>query len=175
MLVGRNPHRYTGCNPANPGMEAPMPVEEPYVAEANRLYWETDDSVARIADHLDVSRRALYDAVRPLSTGATCESCGGELTFENRSARKLGVTVCTACETDGRAGANYRVDTGARPGRAGARTRALDLIRGDHRVDAIIDLRDPDLRHRAVVLGSVAIAGVAVGTMAAILATRREG
>lgn len=152
-----------------------MPGEEPYVAEANRLYWETDDSVASIANRLDVSRRALYAVVRPLSTGAPCESCGGELTFENRSARKLGVTVCPACATAGRAGVNHRVDAPAGPGRAALRTRALDLIRGDHRVDAIVDLRDPDLRHRAVVLGSVAIAGVAVGTMAAILATRREG
>jgi predicted DNA-binding protein YlxM (UPF0122 family) len=30
-------------------------------AEANRLYWQTETSVAEIADKLNVSRRALYE------------------------------------------------------------------------------------------------------------------
>jgi hypothetical protein len=36
------------------------------------------------------------------------------------------------------------------------------------------DMREPDLRHRAMMLGSAAIAGVALGSVAAWLATRRE-
>lgn len=145
-----------------------MPVDEPYIAEANRLYWETDDSVANIADRLDVSRRALYEAVRPISTGTMCEACGGELAFENRSARKQGMAVCPACDAERR---------GVTPAVADPTAGApiVDVVRGDPRVDAIVDLRDPELRHRAVVLGSVAIAGVAVGTMAAIFAMRRDG
>jgi transposase-like protein len=38
-------------------------------AEANRLYWETDESVAEIARRFDLSRRALYDAIEPLPSG----------------------------------------------------------------------------------------------------------
>lgn len=145
-----------------------MPVDEPYIAEANRLYWETEDSVASIADRLDVSRRALYEAVRPMPTGTTCEACGGGLAYENRSARKQGAAVCAACDAERRGAAPAVV-------RPAAGEPIIDVIRGDQRVDAIVDLRDPELRHRAVVLGSVAIAGVAVGTMAAIFAMRRDG
>lgn len=150
-----------------------MPVHEPDIAEANRLYWETDDSVASIANRLDVSRRALYEAVQPISCGATCDSCGGDLAFENRSARKHGVAVCPVCGADAEAGAIAAAGAPAsrRPAGPGP---VLDVVRGDQRIDAILDLRDPGLRHRAVVLGSVAIAGVAVGTMAAIFAMRRD-
>jgi hypothetical protein len=35
-------------------------------AEANRLYWETETSVADIAQQLELSRRSLYDSVDPL-------------------------------------------------------------------------------------------------------------
>jgi hypothetical protein len=68
-------------------------------AEANRLYWETDESVADIARRLDMSRRALYVAVQPLPTGESCEVCGGPMTFENRSARTAGHATCEACVT----------------------------------------------------------------------------
>jgi hypothetical protein len=66
-------------------------------AEANRLYWQTDAPVADIAAQLDLSRRALYDVLRPLPTGATCPSCGGEIGFPNRSARTAGLAICASC------------------------------------------------------------------------------
>lgn len=66
-------------------------------AEANRLYWETDESVADIARRLDMSRRALYVAVDPLPTGEDCGTCGGPLTYENRSARTAGHATCERC------------------------------------------------------------------------------
>lgn len=65
--------------------------------EANRLYWETDHSVADIAQQLDISRRALYNAVQPLSLDSTCDVCGGVLVYENRSARTSGQPACPAC------------------------------------------------------------------------------
>jgi hypothetical protein len=74
-----------------------QPVDK---AEANRLYWETDESVADIARRLDMSRRALYMAVEPLATGERCEHCGGPLTWENRSARMAGHASCEACAGD---------------------------------------------------------------------------
>lgn len=68
-------------------------------AEANRLYWETDASVSEIAERLDISRRALYDALRPRPTGDTCGACGALMVWENRSARTNGTTHCISCGT----------------------------------------------------------------------------
>jgi hypothetical protein len=145
-----------------------MSARDPDVAEANRLYWETEASVASIADQLDVSRRALYDAVQPLSAGEVCTSCGAQLTFENRSARKLGVAVCPACGAEQQLAALESAPEGA------ADSPALAVVRPDSRADRVVDFRDPALRHRAVVLGGAAIAGVALGTVAAMLALRRD-
>jgi hypothetical protein len=69
-------------------------------AEANRLYWETDESVADIARRLDVSRRTLYLLVEPLPSGGTCAQCGGPLIYENRSARMAGHEACESCAAD---------------------------------------------------------------------------
>lgn len=145
-----------------------MSNSEPDIVEANRLYWDTDESVANIADRLDVSRRALYDAVHPLETGASCAACGGRLAFENRSSRKMGVAACPECGAEEHLPQNLPDDAEA------SHSPPLEVVRGDAPSDRMLDLRDPDLRHRAVVLGGAAIAGVAVGTVAAILAMRRD-
>jgi hypothetical protein len=73
------------------------------VAEANRLYWETDESVANIAAQLELSRRALYDAVRPRLAGVNCPQCGSAMVFENRSGRHADHAVCQQCEGTGMA------------------------------------------------------------------------
>jgi uncharacterized Zn finger protein (UPF0148 family) len=65
--------------------------------EANRLYWQSDTSVADIAAQLDLSRRALYDAVIPLPTDTPCPRCGAPLTYANRSARDSGDARCAIC------------------------------------------------------------------------------
>jgi hypothetical protein len=67
-------------------------------AEANRLYWESDLSVAEIAERLELSRRALYASIQPLPSGGKCETCGGQLTYENRSARTSEHPTCLACD-----------------------------------------------------------------------------
>jgi hypothetical protein len=66
-------------------------------AEANHLYWETDESVADIARRFDLSRRALYEAIEPLPSGSACEMCGAPLSYENRSARLAGDAACPIC------------------------------------------------------------------------------
>jgi hypothetical protein len=165
LVAGRTPH-YNGGQ-SKPDLEAAMSNFEHDNVEANRLYWDTDESVANIADRLDVSRRALYDAVHPLEAGASCAACGGQLTFENRSSRKLGVALCPSC------GAEQHLEPGGARLATEPGTPSLEVLRGDEPSDRI-DLRDPDLRHRAVVLGSAAIAGVALGTVAAILAMRKD-
>lgn len=64
---------------------------------ANHLYWETKGSVAQIADRLGVSRRALYELIDPLPSGAECESCGAELYYGNRSAKANSTGRCLVC------------------------------------------------------------------------------
>jgi predicted RNA-binding Zn-ribbon protein involved in translation (DUF1610 family) len=133
------------------------------VAEANRLYWETETSVAEIASRLDLSRRALYDAVEPSAAGVACPECGDELHFENRSARRAGQATCASC------GAVAAVEvTGDQD------APELSVVQGDAREDGRAFTGEPDIRHRAVLLGGAAIAGVALGTVAALIAMRRD-
>jgi hypothetical protein len=142
-----------------------MTADERAITEANRLYWETEESVAEIAQRLDLSRRALYDAVQPFGAGVSCPRCGGEFHFENRSARKSGQGTCSSCGNTGYVDGVAEGDP---------ETAQLAVVAGDPESDPMRDMREPDLRHRAVVLGGAAIAGVALGTFAAIIATRRD-
>lgn len=69
--------------------------------ELNRLYWDSDASVAEIADRLDISRRALYDGIEPRPAGAPCPECGTPLGFRNRTALEAGEAECPACGRTG--------------------------------------------------------------------------
>jgi len=145
-------------------------IDATRIAEANRLYWETNTSVAGIAEQFDVSRRALYEAVRPHPAGLDCPTCGHGLHYENRSARRDRQATCPAC--------NVRIavtDLGDAEPEAMMDPQPDQELRADARVDASAeDVRGNDLRGRAVLLGSAAIAGVAIGTVAALLARRRD-
>lgn len=114
------------------------PLDDTAAAEANRLYWETDDSVSDIAESLEISRRALYDAVEPLPTGENCDVCGGPLFFANRSARSAGDAACAVCEETG----------------------ATDEATGDRAPHT----GDPSDDH-AMVVGGAALAGAAIGAL----------
>jgi hypothetical protein len=109
--------------------------------------------------------------VQPLGAGVVCPSCGAQLSFENRSARKLGAAICRTCGMEQQIDQELSHDLVIE---SDAPAPALAVLRGDSPADHVLDLRDPDLRHRAVVLGGAAIAGVAAGAMAAILAMRRD-
>ena len=139
------------------------------IAEANRLYWDTETSVAEIAARLDLSRRALYDAVQPAPAGARCAECGAEMQFENRSARRLGQASCEVCGAT-----QVLVLEPVEEPVGDPESPALSVVQGEARTDARAVMRDPDIRHRAVLLGGAAIAGVALGTVAALIAMRRE-
>jgi hypothetical protein len=114
-------------------------------AEANRLYWESDTSVAEIAEQLDISRRALYSAVEPLSAGRPCPSCGGELVFENRSSRATDHATCAAC---------------------GAET---DIDPNEPVEPATTDGQETSIR-----LGAAALAGAAVGALLTLALVQRR-
>lgn len=65
--------------------------------EANRLYWDSSDSVNQIAEELGLSKGSLYGMVEPLPADLPCPSCGAELAFPNRTAREKGFLTCPAC------------------------------------------------------------------------------
>lgn len=123
-------------------------------AEANRLYWETDVSVADIAQQLELSRRALYDAVQPLPSGNACPTCGTPLVFENRSARNSGHEICTACAA-AREEAELAEAAAAAPDDAAELAGAFDST-------------------HAVRVGSAALAGAALGALATIVLVPRR-
>jgi len=116
--------------------------------EANRLYWETDTSVAGIAEQLHLSRRALYDVLRPGAAGAKCTICGGDMVYENRSARSAGQPVCSLC--------------GARPG-----SEPEVVVSVPEPV--VVTAGDPG----ALRLGGVMVLGALVGAAATLIAVRR--
>lgn len=74
-----------------------MTTDDALRAEANRLYWESDASVGDIAGRLGLSRRALYEALEPATTGEPCRECGTILVFHNRLARSGGEAQCPGC------------------------------------------------------------------------------
>lgn len=63
----------------------------------NELYWDSDTSVEEIVKELDISRRALYTAVRPVSAGRSCQECGERMVFANRTRRESGAATCLSC------------------------------------------------------------------------------
>lgn len=65
--------------------------------EVNRLYWDTDAPVTRLADELGVSRGTFYNHLDPLPAPGKCRSCGAPLFFGTRSNRDAGEAQCEAC------------------------------------------------------------------------------
>src|SRR5690606_39156419 len=81
------------------------------VDEANRLYWETDASVAEIADRLGWSRRATYEPFRPLPAVAASVGCGSTLVFVSRSGRSAATSTWMTCVAREEEGAEGDEDT----------------------------------------------------------------
>ena len=78
-------------------MEGPAGSEDERGALANRLYWDSERSVNRIAEELDVSKGTLYGMIQPLRSGLPCPECRTELDYPNRTARDRGFLACPAC------------------------------------------------------------------------------
>ncbi|MDB4949681.1 MAG: hypothetical protein JWM27_2330, partial [Gemmatimonadetes bacterium] len=74
-------------------------------ASANRLYWNSADTVDDIAGRLGIGRSALYGAIRPAPAGADCARCGAAMVFANRSARAAGRARCPECGSTATLGA----------------------------------------------------------------------
>lgn len=65
--------------------------------EANRLYWESDDSVNQIGEALGLSKGVLYGLIAPHPAGLPCPKCGEEMVYTNRTARDKGFLTCPEC------------------------------------------------------------------------------
>lgn len=156
--------------------------------ELRRLYWESDASVAEIADTLGLSRRALYALLTPLPAGASCLECGGALIYTNRSNHAAARAECAVCG---------RTETVAEPVAATESIAVAGPVVVDRAAEAIKDsmvdeageatelefewragpmaAQEWDVTpgpRRALLLGAVALAGVAVGAAAALLVGR---
>lgn len=73
------------------------PDGDPEAREANRLYWDTDESVNGIAERLELSKGRFYDLLTPLPVDRSCPNCGAPLGFANRTARDSGKVSCPLC------------------------------------------------------------------------------
>ncbi|MGQ0560842.1 MAG: hypothetical protein ACT443_03095 [Gemmatimonadota bacterium] len=136
-------------------------MERPSVApEANRLYWESEASVAEISNRLGVSRRALYDMIEPLPSGAECASCGAELHYANRSAKTAAVARCLMCGMERELESDIsHEDVGTIPPY-------------DAGWPAVPSAVEHTLRERAIAIAAFAIAGALVGAAATALLRR---
>jgi hypothetical protein len=130
--------------------------------ELNRLYWETDSSVAEISNRLGVSRRAMYEAIEPMPSGVACESCGAELYFNNRSARTSGIGRCLVCGSEHELDAeNISDDIGMIP--------PYPTVKA-----ANIPERDQLVAGRTAMIATFAVAGLLTGVLTTFLIRRKR-
>jgi predicted RNA-binding Zn-ribbon protein involved in translation (DUF1610 family) len=66
---------------------------------ANQMYWSGDQTVDEIVRELNISRNALYAAVRPVSAERSCPECGDAMVHTNRSNREAHTATCPSCAT----------------------------------------------------------------------------
>lgn len=78
-------------------MSNTIPDPEAISQEANKRYWESDESVNHIGEALGLSKGVLYNLLEPLAAGLPCPSCGEEMVFPNRTARDKGFLECPEC------------------------------------------------------------------------------
>lgn len=139
--------------------------------EINRLYWGTDRSVADIAETVGASRRALYDAIQPRPAGATCPSCGSELTFRNRRGVQRREAECADCGREQRvapAAADDADEGPATPSGSPTRHRTRDPL-----AEAAEGRSGTGDAGRSTLIGAAALIGLAMGAVTALLMRRR--
>lgn len=86
-------------------------------ASVDRLYWNSNGTVEELTTRLRISRQALYACINPLAAGASCQECGGEMVFANRTSRTTRKARCTGCGATERMPAEVAADAPAPDGR----------------------------------------------------------
>lgn len=141
--------------------------------DVNRLYWETDEPVTRLAARLEVSRGTFYNHLRPRPAGASCASCGARLLFRTRSNRDAGEAHCGECGGEQRIGGGSSAQAAApTAARASASSRAGDAKPVASRIPRIDDLH-PRVDGERTQLLMVAVAAAALGVGLLFYSRRR--
>lgn len=138
-----------------------LPHDHEEVRKANRLYWESDQSVNAVAESLGVSKGRLYDLVVPLSLGTPCPDCGADLAFPNRTARDRGLVTCDTCGFEG-----DREELEVSEGELGGDLRSGRDRPGVPGPEGGLESAARDLLRNPIVLGGLmvgAVAGVLLG------------
>jgi hypothetical protein len=68
---------------------------------ANELYWNSDRSVNKIADEMDLSKGTLYGMILPWQSGLSCPACTQEVVYANRTMKEKGQVSCPSCGWEG--------------------------------------------------------------------------
>lgn len=149
-------------------MSSELPGQDALYEEANRLYWESDQSVNQIGETLDLSKGVLYGLIAALPAGLPCPKCGEEMAFPNRTARDKGFLVCEECgmEEEEAAVRSYWEGEGELPGgEASGGARPLARRAGDAVQKAVETGRErvSDLSPRSRIIAGTALLGVAAG------------
>jgi hypothetical protein len=71
--------------------------EHPDQSEIDRLYWQTEVTVAEAAAALGLPPRSMHQLVTPLPAGVHCYRCGTGLSFTSRSQRDGQRLRCERC------------------------------------------------------------------------------
>ena len=145
-----------------------LPDHDALHEEANRLYWESDQSVNQIGEALDLSKGVLYGLITALPAGLPCPKCGEEMVFPNRTAREKGFLACEECgmEEEENAVRSYWEGEGEIPAVESTEdTRALARKAGDAVKNAVNTGKDrvSSLSPRNRVIAGTALLGVAAG------------
>lgn len=149
-------------------MSSGHPEQDALYEEANRLYWESDQSVNQIGDILDLSKGVLYGLIAALPANLPCPGCGEEMVFPNRTARDKGFLACSSCgmEEEESAVKSYWEEEGEPMGAAVAGDeRALSARAGEAVQGAVQKGRDTisGLGPRGRIVAGTALLGIAAG------------
>ena len=138
--------------------------------EANRLYWESAESVNQIGEELGLSKGVLYGLIDPNPAGLPCPECGEEMVFPNRTARDKGFLACPECGKEEEETEVQAYWEGKAPAGGGAEfdgPRALARRAGNAMQKAVHDGRDrvSSMTPRNRILAGTALLGVAAGLL----------
>ncbi|MGW8265667.1 MAG: hypothetical protein ACWGSQ_04815 [Longimicrobiales bacterium] len=149
-------------------MASQNPDPDTLFEEANRLYWESEESVNQIGEALGLSKGVLYGLISPLPAGLPCPGCGEEMVFPNRTAREKGFLACPGCgmeEEEAAVQAYWEGEAEGDEGPAFGSPRAL-AQRASQAVHQVMDSgkdRVSNLTPQGRIIAGAALLGAAAG------------
>ncbi len=158
-------------------MSSEQAEQDALYEEANRLYWDSDQSVNQIGESLGLSKGVLYGLIAPLPTGLPCPACGEEMAFPNRTARDKGFLACPGCGMEEEEGKVQEYWEGAAAEGEGEEEEDGTLaFRAGRAVQRAVDSgreRVSGLSPRGRILAGTALLGVAAGIVIGGILRRR--